>query len=330
MYYGWIGVDLFFVLSGFLITDILLNSLGQTGYFSNFYVRRALRIFPIYYLSLILLLIVFPLYKINTPEYDFNISHQAWYWSYTQNWLTTMHPYAGSYGMTPYWSLATEEQFYLLWPFIIAIMRKKKFLFYFLFILLLIENLYRIYLTVSNNEWATELTFNFTRFDGLLVGCLFAVAKAQGNIKALYKVWLSIVILLNSIVLLFWLTDQSCSYLGFAGYTTISILFGFIISKLIHRGNKSIPVINWPLIKQAGKYSYGIYVFHWPAYSLLHPYIEKWFWPVFHSRFPEALFLLLIEISIAVFIYHIFEKHFLKLKKYFYTSQSSFVSPQTA
>lgn len=328
--YGWIGVDLFFVLSGFLITDILLKSFGEKNYLLNFYIRRGLRIFPIYYLCLFLLLVVFPFFKISTSDYNFNISHQLWYWTYTQNWLMVKYTYAGAYSMIAFWTLAAEEQFYLTWPLIILLVKNKKHLFILLLGILLALNLFRIYLSVSDNAWASENTFNFSRFDGLLVGCLHAISKSGINKKLLFKSWLSIILILNTVAFLLWMIDIPVLYWGFAGYTTISIIFGFIISICTQEKNKSLPFINWPLLKQAGKYSYGLYVFHWSVYSLLHPYTEKWFWPAFYNRIPESLFLLLIEIAVAVLIYHIFEKHFLKLKKYFYSAQPIVASPQPA
>jgi peptidoglycan/LPS O-acetylase OafA/YrhL len=116
---GWTGVDIFFVLSGFLITGILLDARGDgpvrpPGYYRAFYTRRALRIFPVYYAFLAY---IFILRKAQVP------SGAWWYWTYLTNvmfarvgWTPSIEPHL--------WSLAVEEQFYLFWPAAISLIRR--------------------------------------------------------------------------------------------------------------------------------------------------------------------------------------------------------------
>ena len=115
--FGWAGVQLFFVLSGFLITGILLNSKARSDYFSRFYVRRTLRIFPIYFLLLGLVLVYALLRRL--PYSGF-----PWYAFYFQNyyigWTSNHTQFPGLFAHT--WSLAVEEQFYLLWPLIVWVL----------------------------------------------------------------------------------------------------------------------------------------------------------------------------------------------------------------
>ncbi len=85
--HGWMGVDLFFVLSGFLITGILLGSKNKPRYFRNFYARRALRIFPLYYVVLIALFLILPLLVKPSPLLEIARSHQIWLWTYTSNFF---------------------------------------------------------------------------------------------------------------------------------------------------------------------------------------------------------------------------------------------------
>ena len=126
---GWMGVDLFFVLSGFLITGILLETRHQPHYFRNFLGRRFLRIWPLYYLSLLVLLVLIPMALSQaSPELQGMRDKQAWFWLYAANWL-----FASEGGFTQtsggyFWSLAVEEQFYLLWPFLVYALSERSLL----------------------------------------------------------------------------------------------------------------------------------------------------------------------------------------------------------
>lgn len=101
--FGWAGVDLFFVLSGFLITRILAESRGARNYFRVFYVRRFLRIFPLYYASLLLLVVLFGV----------GARESAWYWLYASNVRMTLDGWPAA-PISHFWSLAVEEQYYLV------------------------------------------------------------------------------------------------------------------------------------------------------------------------------------------------------------------------
>ena len=125
-FWGWLGVDLFFVLSGFLITNILLRTLYQPDFLRNFYVRRILRIFPLYYFALILILVVLPFFQSLHLDLSYYQENQAWFWIYLQNWLFVFKPLHGSKLLLHFWSLAVEEQFYLIWPIIILLVRRPK------------------------------------------------------------------------------------------------------------------------------------------------------------------------------------------------------------
>ncbi|MEN1682052.1 MAG: acyltransferase, partial [Planctomycetota bacterium] len=121
----WCGVDLFFVLSGFLITRILLATVGSPRYFRSFYLRRTVRIFPLYYGVLLLLFVGLPAAAwlaggplqsvVDGETYQSLWSRQAWLWAYVQNFLQSSGP-SQLPGLGHFWSLAIEEQFYLAWP----------------------------------------------------------------------------------------------------------------------------------------------------------------------------------------------------------------------
>jgi len=116
---GRAGVQLFFVLSGFLITGGLLDSRGAPGYFAALYARRALRILPLYFAVLSLTFLVLAPRQALPHELLASQRHQIWLWTFLSNW---MDPAGGGVsGFTHFWSLAVEEQFYLLWP--LAVLR---------------------------------------------------------------------------------------------------------------------------------------------------------------------------------------------------------------
>jgi len=129
--FTWVGVDLFFALSGFLITGILLRTRTQEGYFKNFYMRRFFRIFPLYYGFLFLYFKVAPHFVdlAHTPGsgYSSVLEHQVWYWTYIANFLMAR---SGQFlsEMSHFWSLSVEEHFYILWPLMIYLLGNRALL----------------------------------------------------------------------------------------------------------------------------------------------------------------------------------------------------------
>ena len=118
--FGWSGVDLFFALSGFLITGILLETKTSLNYFRIFYLRRLLRILPLYTLILLVFFhAVVPLAHHLHRWLAMPVSTEPWYWVYLANWVIGHH--RGINVLIPYWSLSVEEQFYALWPFVVLL-----------------------------------------------------------------------------------------------------------------------------------------------------------------------------------------------------------------
>src|SRR5215469_3750176 len=167
---GWMGVDLFFVLSGFLITGILLNTKQPKGYFKNFYARRCLRIWPLYYSSIFLMFVIIPFLQPSDGQIIFQRSEPWWaYPFYLQNFLVkNPAAAAGLLGVT--WSLAIEEQFYFVWPIIIrscprAVLQRIAIG------IICASPFLRMFLS----SHAVDLYSNtFSRLDGLMAGALLA------------------------------------------------------------------------------------------------------------------------------------------------------------
>ena len=127
---GWIGVDLFFVLSGFLITGILLDSRNSSRYFRSFYMRRTLRVWPLYYGVLIAVFIIGPTLGLNGLRGMKELNaEQGWLWAYGTNLIPFFRnnwiPCAEWLNMWHFWSLAVEEQFYLVWPFLVYFLGRR-------------------------------------------------------------------------------------------------------------------------------------------------------------------------------------------------------------
>ena len=124
--HGLLGVDLFFVLSGFLITGLLYEAHDKPHYLRNFYVRRVLRIFPLYYGVLALVFFVAPLVSpLRGPTLDYLLDRQAWAWLYGVNvYLAGHEEWSFSY-LNHFWSLSVEEHFYLVWPFVVLLLARR-------------------------------------------------------------------------------------------------------------------------------------------------------------------------------------------------------------
>jgi peptidoglycan/LPS O-acetylase OafA/YrhL len=124
--WGQYGVDLFFVLSGFLITGILYDARNKPFFFRNFYMRRVLRIFPLYYGVLAVLFVVLPLVPAcRGPVLDTLVQHQAWAWLYGVNVYNALRPAWALPYIDHFWSLAVEEHFYLVWPVVVFLLGKR-------------------------------------------------------------------------------------------------------------------------------------------------------------------------------------------------------------
>jgi peptidoglycan/LPS O-acetylase OafA/YrhL len=121
---GWLGVDLFFVLSGYLITSILVKDRESPTFFRDFYLRRALRIFPAYYLMLVLLFVVFPHFS-HTPALIAERTKAIWHVLYLSNVIIGIDGW--NLGLISIaWSLAVEEQFYLVWPVLVRLCTRQR------------------------------------------------------------------------------------------------------------------------------------------------------------------------------------------------------------
>lgn len=322
--FGWLGVDLFFVLSGFLITDILLKSFGERNFLRNFFARRMLRIFPLYFLCLILFLIVIPK-LVSSFDVRYYQENQVWLWTYLQNWLYIFKNPNPNNGLNHLWSLAVEEQFYMLWPFVILLIRKPKYLLVFVAILLVAVLGLRIW--VWKNQIADFAYFNlytFTRIDGICIGCMVALLL-RTNPGFLKRYTAAIVLFFAVLNFAFFFVNRSYDfgfpYLALAGYTTFAMIFGLLINEAVTGNTRIINFIfTIPFLRFFGKISYAFYIFHWPLYILISPWLEKQlslFVTQSNLQFAVSLVATLAAVLLSWLSFYLYERPFLKLKSRF-------------
>jgi peptidoglycan/LPS O-acetylase OafA/YrhL len=338
----WSGVDLFFVLSGFLITGILLKARDQPSYFKNFYMRRALRIFPLYYAALVIIFVVLPhVVTLDSPAIRRVFHAQGWLWAYSEDVAIFVHN-EDFFDPDPlwvghFWSLAVEEHFYLVWPLIVYFCRRRTLVFVSLF-LIVGTPLIRIFMLARHLDMAMIYTQTFSRTDELALGGLLAMGAEQFEYAQLarYARWAvgaSIGCVITAMVIqggpLWW---GHWTALG-PGFSALALgAAGLLVFALSPEGNRFSRLLEGRVLRAFGTYSYGLYVLHVP----LQPFYMRLFPPMWIGAFAAGLghtasrlvgllgFAMLgiaITMLLAVISFHAFEQPFLRLKRFFEYTQ---------
>jgi peptidoglycan/LPS O-acetylase OafA/YrhL len=324
---GWCGVDLFFVLSGFLITGILLDSKGSSSYFAAFYKRRAVRILPLYYFAVISLFIILPAASL---QFGFKWSvfpsnEQWWYWLHISNWRTAFHPVVYPEA-SPLWSLAIEEQFYLVWPLVVLLCSPRR-LFHVCVGLTLVCFLARNLPSVQalSGQYDNFL-YRLTpfRIDALVFGaCAALIVRnerwTQSTRRFLWPAFSSAMVAVSAVMIAAGSTSPHTGPMTRFGYTALGVIFTSVV--LLATWSSGSPAIFTRVLRSRvltsfGKYSYAMYVVHFPLTWHLAPYVE----PMGYG--PLAVFFrVLLKIAetylAALLLWNCLEKHFLKLKRRF-------------
>ncbi len=323
---GWLGVDLFFVLSGFLITRILLNTSGSSNYFQSFYARRFLRIFPLYWGFLALSFWVLP----GTSDSPWLRENQLWYWSYLSNWLMYSAE-VQSPELNHFWSLAIEEQFYLFWPLLLFFLpiKRAKIACWVLLSACLVARAYFVLLEPKD----PRLSFStFLRLDGLMMGALVAFYVQPGRAVRI-AVKTALVISLGALAYLQYsegrilLGSLNVSLFGLAA---ANICFACLVFLCVHRDRRISQLFDQTILKVLGKYSYCIYVVHIAVIQFLKPVFFETFGPWVRGGpdfllFRVVFILCVIALSfvIAVLSWHFFERPILNLRRFFPSAEES-------
>jgi peptidoglycan/LPS O-acetylase OafA/YrhL len=339
---GWIGVQFFFVLSGFLISGIVLNgkkqyeTQGMLFFFKDFYKRRMRRLFPLYfgYLGLLILLYFF----IGKPEALNN--EWLWLFTYTVNirWLFNDYTFHMVYGHL--WSLSLEWQFYLFWPFFLWKLSEKHFLKVMLclipvaMLIRIIEYMVCSHLTYlvgyngsPEKQALAAYALPLSHLDAFVFGALLCDRRfrqflckpivAYVSILAPMAAGLLLVVLIPAYpsVSLGWPINLPLAFQWIWGYSLLNLASAAIIVNLIKRKDAWLfSFTKLKLFQHLGKISYGIYVYH-PIIIFITLGLSAKIHPFPGSKILELLMVMLLTCAAAHFSYELWEKRFLKKKK---------------
>ena len=301
---GWMGVDLFFVLSGFLITGILVDTRQSEGYFKNFYARRCLRIWPLYYSLIAFMFVLVPLLRPSEAHTVFEKSSPWWaYPLFLQNFLLqTPTSAAGPLAVT--WSLAIEEQFYLIWPWVVrycSLARLRRLA----ILVICVSPVLRLYLSFHDVNLYTNV---FCRLDGLMAGALLALGVRSDAFlpsRFVRAAWMALFV---AVPLAFATEAVNARWMVFSLSAVASAAFVYLA--LFSAAEWLQGAVTNRFVVYTGTISYGLYLLHKVPFDMA---------KTFHAdRHPLLAFPILLAAcyAMAASSWSLLEKPFLKLKRY--------------
>jgi peptidoglycan/LPS O-acetylase OafA/YrhL len=270
--WGYLGVDVFFTLSGFLITAVLLQEWSETGSidFRNFYARRALRLLPA--LSLLLLASLLPVNPISAME---RVKAALIALFYSANWVRAFAPDVRLAALGHTWSLSIEEQFYLLWPIaLITILRfeaLRKRVVPILVIAVFACATWRLFLWSEGRSPLRLYNGLDTRADSLLAGCALSVMLAFGVLKpgfAMKKAANLLALIAMPLVLMIFISEWHDDFMLVAGYSVVAVLSAALIFAVVRASSTRLSgILSFPPLVWTGRISYGLYLWHYPVFE---------------------------------------------------------------
>ncbi|HEX3148665.1 MAG TPA: acyltransferase [Gemmataceae bacterium] len=313
---GWLGVELFFVLSGFLITRILLAERDRADDRRRtlvvFYARRALRIFPIYFLTLGILWAI-----------NFQQSRQLGWWlgTYTYNWYAGTVKFSGSYAH--FWSLCVEEQFYLIWP-LIALFCPRRFLAPTMIAFAAIGPIWRFACVAASTSRVPLIVMPFASFDCLAVGSLLAHFSNRSSADTVGARWFHWICKFGGIALML---AWACCMIratpfrwhkipleAVFGNSAMALFFAWVVRRATNGYDDDFgKLLQMSWLRYVGRISYGIYVYH-----LFMPPIAGYVMERVHVITISHLWLsIALSLTAASWSWHLFEARINNLKRHF-------------
>jgi peptidoglycan/LPS O-acetylase OafA/YrhL len=289
---GWVGVDLFFVLSGYLITSLLRESrdLGR------FYCRRAFRILPLYYLAVLVSVLASPTVQ----------ATQAWYWLHAANWLFALRPEAYVGGTFHFWSLGIEEQFYLLWPLVVWSAGRR--LPWVCLALIIASFGLRALLALSGASWIPLYVLTPTHLEPLAIGsALAASATLRARLgRAMLPAALGVALCTAA-------SGPSPSHPGaLVPLLALTALgWGAALAAVLRLpvGHPATRILAHPVSRALGAYSYALY--------LVHPAVKAWLQGTMVQTWPAWSFLLVgcaLSLAVAMVVHYAWERPWLRIR----------------
>jgi peptidoglycan/LPS O-acetylase OafA/YrhL len=284
--FGWSGVDLFFVLSGYLITGRLLPYLSDKKIFRKFYWNRFVRIIPLYFGFLILFFAVWFLFASPQSLASYRYYHSHWwnFFLFFQNWTFILNHQISPGGLAHLWSLAVEEQFYLLLPPFLLLLRERKKILYasvFLIIVIIICRSMFFHFFLANRGHEIIYWNTFFRLDSFLTGLILFIMVENKITLLKFRLFLKYVIGISMILLFVELiilrnADAGDSFYPTTGYTVVGVMYAFLLYIILLNKNKIFNnITNNIFFRHTGKISYSIFIFHLPVYTLLLGMLNK-------------------------------------------------------
>ncbi|MEP6763179.1 MAG: acyltransferase [Gemmatimonadaceae bacterium] len=313
--HGWLGVDLFFILSGFLITGILLDSRGKPDYFRNFYGRRALRILPLYLTCIVIMYLCY-----GGPYFLLSLL-----------FLANFAPAFGistPHGPGVFWSLAIEEHFYLVWPLAVRLLTRNVLLATAIGIIIG-SPLLRWWAMHAGLEFTGIYQFSFYRFDGLALGaCLAMWARSQYFNRR--GAWILVAVLLTTVAVVTVVTIPygvfgTGSPMGVALRSTqAQFLFASMVSlALVYRGTVFTSPLRWGFALLSAQLSYCLYLIHLSVGDLYYWFLHRFgvheldLWGPAGALGVRFVVIVSASFALAWLSQKFLEAPFMKLRKYF-------------
>ena len=343
--YGSYGVELFFVLSGFLITGILYDTRNDPHYFRNFYLKRLLRIFPLYYGVLALVFFVAPLIPpLRGPTLDSLVDRQAWAWLYAVNiYIAKQGEWSFSY-LEHFWSLAIEEHFYFFWPPVVFVLaRRPQALIAVSLATALGAMLARLTGSLMGLSWWTTYTLTPFRLDGLALGAFLALtARQPGGLQRLAQALpLALPVVGGLLAVTFvWTRLVSRAGLEFVLPVRADLILVLLACLLVWtliaaEQSSTARFFRTRFMVFLGTYSYGLYVYHhFISYYLTvnrtDLVLAHWLGSHGAAVALQAALGAAVSLMLAYVSYELYEKRFLRLKRLLVTDREPAREPPAA